>query len=64
MKRSESPLVRGINDSIVFDEQGGNVQVAIRRRVVQWDESTFVLRIHVGTLLEEIFSYLQVIVAG
>ena len=64
MERGESPLVRGVYDSVELDKQGGNVQVAIGAGVMKRYEAAFVLGIDVGPVFKEKFGDLQIIVTS
>jgi hypothetical protein len=48
----------------VFDEQCRDVEVAVRRRVVKGNQSTLVLSVDVGTLLQQVLGNLQIVVTS
>ena len=63
MQRREPPAIDGVDVGVVLDEQVRDVDVAVRRRVVQRNQSALVLRVDVSTVLEQVLAHLHVVVA-
>lgn len=64
VKRSETPLVGGVDHSVELYEQGRNFEVPIGGSVVQWDETALVLRVHVSTVIQKELRHFEVVVSG
>jgi hypothetical protein len=48
-----------IDDGVILDEEGSNVQVAVAAGVVERDEAALVLGVHVRSLLQQILCHLR-----
>ena len=50
VERSEAPLVGGVDNCGVLDEEGGNVKMAVGAGIVERDQTTLVLCVYIRAL--------------
>jgi len=59
VQRSEGPTVSGIHRCVAFDEQGCDLDVSIRRCVVQGNQTPLVLRVDIRSVFYQVLGNLQ-----